>query len=317
MAVTDRAPSRASVEPLPQPSPPRHSKARFSLADRIMRLSDIGLGGWAIIVYGFLYLPIVVLVAFSFNDESMSLYWTHFTTKWYWMKQAGDLVGVIHDQALISAFITSMEIAILSTLIAVLIATIGSFALERFKFRSRGFWDGLNYTKIIIAEIVAGVSTEIFFVQLNRLLTNSFGFNLFGIFSLGFGTILIAHVAWNIPFCVIIIRARLKGFDRAIEEAGADLGARPVTVFRTVTLPIIMPGILAASLLSFTLSFDDFITSFFVAGANVTTLPMLLWSRVRLGVTPELNAIATLMVVSTAIVVVILELKARVSQNIV
>ena len=125
---------------------------------------------------------------------------------------------------------------------------------------------------------------------------------------------MIAHIAWNIPFVVVIIRARLLGFDRSIEEAGADLGANPVSVFFRITLPVIFPGILAASLLAFTLSFDDFVTTFFVIGQNYNTLPVQIWSMVRMGITPEINAISTFMMGFSMIIIVFLELKARVSE---
>jgi spermidine/putrescine transport system permease protein len=193
---------------------------------------------------------------------------------------------------------------------------LGSFALERFEFRTKNLWDGLNYTKIIIAEVVAGVSSLLFFVQLDKFLYDYLYFNFGGLFKPGFADVLIAHVAWNIPFIVVIIRARLKGFDRAIEEAGSDLGARPTTVFFRVTLPVIFPGILAAALLSFTLSFDDFVTTYFTAGPTTVTLPLKIWSMVRMGITPEINAISTFMMALSMTIVIVLELKARISEEI-
>jgi spermidine/putrescine transport system permease protein len=321
MAETLTAPPQT---PAAAPAPPRRMRVHFSLWDRFMRFSDLGLGIWTVLMFIFLYLPIVVLVVFSFNDQKLNVYWTHFTTKWYWAPSitdptTGQEVGksVLHDPDVINAFVTSIQIALLSTVIAVVIATLGAFALERFEFRSKMAWDGLNYTKIIIAEVVAGVSTLLFFVQLDHFMNQYLGFNFGGIFVPGFWTVLIAHVAWNIPFAIVIIRARLKGFDRAIEEAGADLYGHPTSVFFRITLPIIFPGILAASLLCFTLSFDDFVTTFFVAGASTTTLPLLIWSRVRMGITPEINAISTFMVAFSAIIIIVLELKARVSKDII
>jgi spermidine/putrescine transport system permease protein len=321
MAETLTAPPQT---PAAAPAPPRRSRVHFSLWDKIMRFSDLGLGIWSVLMFIFLYLPIVVLVIFSFNDQKLNVYWTHFTTKWYWAPSitdpaTGQEVGksVLHDPDVINAFVTSIEVALMSTIIAVVIATLGAFALERFEFRTKMVWDGLNYTKIIIAEVVAGVSTLLFFVQLDHFLKVYLGFNLGGIFVPGLWTVLIAHVAWNIPFAIVIIRARLKGFDRAIEEAGADLYGRPTTVFFRVTLPIIFPGILAASLLCFTLSFDDFVTTFFTAGASTVTLPLLIWSRVRMGITPEINAISTFMVAFSATIIIVLELKARVSKDII
>lgn len=300
------------------PAAPQRQKARLSLWDRIMAHSDIGIATWAILVYIFFYLPIVVLVIFSFNKQTLNISWEGFTLDWYiakpFSREDPRVIGVIHDPELIQAFITSMEIAIISTVASVVIGTLGSFALVRFHFRTKTLWDGLNYTKIIIAEIVAGVSTLLFFVQLNKWLDTYVGFDFFNIFQPGFWTVVIAHIAWNIPFVVVIIRARLMGFDRSIEEAGADLYGNPATVFFKVTLPVIFPGILAASLLAFTLSFDDFVTTFFVIGQNYNTLPVKIWGMVRMGITPEINAISTFMMGFSMMIIIFLELKARVSE---
>ncbi len=297
----------------------QRGKAKLSLWDRIMRHSDIGIATWSILVYIFLYLPIVVLIIFSFNKQVLNITWEGFTFDWYIAKQGAPgqdprVIGVLRDPTILHALLTSLEIAFLSTIMSVIIGTLGSFALVRFNFRTKTLWDGLNYTKIIIAEVVAGVSTLLFFVQLNNWLDTYLGFDFFNIFQPGFWTVVIAHIAWNIPFVVVIIRARLLGFDKSIEEAGADLGANPVTVFFRITLPVIFPGILAASLLAFTLSFDDFVTTFFVIGQNYNTLPLQIWSMVRMGITPEINAISTFMMAFSMTIIVFLELKARVSE---
>jgi len=286
----------------------RHRRVHLSLWDRLMGHSDLGLGAWSVLVYVFLYMPVVVLIVFSFNSQKLNVTWEGFTLDWYWM--------LFQDTAIIDAFVTSMEIAVISTVAAIVIGTFASFSLERFEYRTKMLWDGLNYTKIIIAEIVAGVSSLLFFVQLNELLLEYLGFNFWSVFSPGYWTVVFAHIAWNIPFAVIIIRARLRGFDRAIEEAGADLGANPATVFFKVTLPVIFPGILAASLLCFTLSFDDFVTTFFVIGQNYNTLPVQIWGMVRMGITPEINALSAIMIAVSSVIVIFLELKARISKDI-
>ncbi len=286
----------------------RNKRMHLSLWDRLMGHSDLGIGAWSVLVYVFLYMPVVVLIVFSFNSQKLNVTWEGFTLDWY--------QKLFHNQAVISAFITSMEIAVISTVAAIVIGTFASFSLERFEYRTKMLWDGLNYTKIIIAEIVAGVSSLLFFVQLNEFLLDYLGFNFWSIFSPGYWTVVIAHIAWNIPFAVIIIRARLRGFDRAIEEAGADLGANPVSVFFKITLPVIFPGILAASLLCFTLSFDDFVTTFFVIGQNYNTLPVYLWGAIRMGITPEINALSAIMIAVSSVIVVGLELKARISKDI-
>ncbi len=299
-------------------TPPRRLKAHLSLWDHIMGHSDIGIGAWSIIVYIFLYLPIVVLIIFSFNKQVLNIQWTGFTFDWYIAEQGSRadqrVIGVLRDATILNAFKTSMSIALMSTIGSIVIGTLGAFALVRFNFRTKQVWDGLNYTKIIIAEVVAGVSTLLFFVQLNDFLDKNVGFDFFNIFQPGYWSVVIAHIAWNIPFVVVIIRARLLGFDRSIEEAGADLYGDPVTVFFRVTLPVIFPGILAASLLAFTLSFDDFVTTFFVIGQNYNTLPLQIWSMVRMGITPEINAISTFMMAFSMTIIIFLELKARVSE---
>lgn len=286
----------------------RRKRMHLSLWDRLMGHSDLGLGAWSVLVYIFLYMPVVVLIVFSFNSQKLNVTWEGFTLDWYAM--------LFRDTAIIDAFVTSMEIAVISTVAAIVIGVFASFSLERFEYRTKMLWDGLNYTKIIIAEIVAGVSSLLFFVQLNEFLLDYLGFNFWSIFSPGYWTVVIAHIAWNIPFAVIIIRARLRGFDRAIEEAGADLGANPVSVFFKITLPVIFPGILAASLLCFTLSFDDFVTTFFVIGQNYNTLPVQIWSMVRMGITPEINALSAIMIAVSSVIVIFLELKARISKDI-
>jgi len=328
----------------------RREKIHFSLWDSVMRFGDLGIALWSLLMLAFLYLPIVVLVWFSFNYQRLNLTWDHFSTRWYTMKPGDEGVGLIWDEEIMNptvghymeqlwrwpphlgvlwhlpagALPTSVYIGVLSTLIAVFIGTLGAFALERFEFRSKSVWDGLNYTKIVIAEIVAGVSTLLFFVQLYNWLNTYWGYegaSLWGFNvkfpQLGFLTVLISHVAWSIPFVVVIVRARLKGFDKALEEAAADLGSTPVGVFVRVTLPVIMPGIFAAALLALALSFDDFITTFFTAGTSTTTLPLLIWSKVRMGITPEINALSTFLVAFSVIVVLILELKSHISEDII
>jgi spermidine/putrescine transport system permease protein len=294
----------------------RREKLRFSIWDKIMKFSDVGILVWSVIVYIFLYLPIAVLVLFSFTKDPLGLTFRPFTFKWFTSSDPNAL-GVIHDSTLLHAFGQSLEIAVVSTVIAIIIGLAGSFALERFRFHTRGVWDGLNYTKMVVAEVIAGVSTLLFFVKAADWVANWTGFDGLAFMRPGMGAVMIAHVAWNIPFVVVILRARLKGFDRAIEEAGADLFARPATVFLKVTLPAIAPGILAAFLLSFTLSFDDFVTTFFLSGTSVTTLPMLIWSMVRRNVGPEINAISTLMMAFSMGIIIFLELKARISEDLV
>lgn len=286
----------------------RRPSAYVPLWDRLMRHSTPAIAAWAIAMYVFLFLPVVVLVLFSFNRQKMNVKWTGFTLHWY------DVL--LHDPVVQKAFFTSLGLALASTGVALVFGTLGAFAVERFRFKGRGFWVGLNYTKVIVAEIVAGVSSLVFFSQLQVWLISA-GFDFWGIFELGLLTVLMAHIAWSVPYVTIIVRTRLKGFDQSLEEAGADLGARPRTVFFRVTLPAIAPGLIAAGLLAFTFSFDDFVTTFFVAGPDTNTLPLQIWGMVRMGISPEINALCTLMLLVSSVLIVVAEVKARVSSSLV
>jgi len=301
-------------------SPARRDKVKSSLWDQVMKLSDIFLIGWSIVTYIFLYLPIVVLILFSFTKDKLGLKFVPWSLDPYRVlfknKEIMDWGPILHFRPPTGAFPTSMSVAVLSTVIALIIGTTGAFALERHRFRGHDVWDGLNYTKIIVAEIVAGVSTLLFFVAAAEGAKGYFGFDLLGFLRPGYIAVVIAHVAWSIPFVVIIVRARLKGFDRSIEEAGADLGGRPTVVFVKVTFPAIAPGIMAAALLAFTLSFDDFVTTFFTSGSGMATLPVMIWSMIKRNVGPEINALSTFMMLFSMGIIIFLELKARISDDI-
>jgi len=290
---------------------------KLSIWTRLGRHTGLALGIWSGVVFGFLFLPIVVLVVFSFNEQPLNVEWTGFTWHWYTGEGVPGKMGAFRDPVIQKAFVTSLELAVISTVIGVILGTLGALALERYEFRSRSLWDGMNYVKMLIAEVVAGVSTLLFFVQLNQFLIDYVGFAFWGIFSPGFYTVLIAHVTWNIPYVVVIVRARLRGLNREVEEAGSDLFAGPFLVFIKVTLPAISPAIMASALLSFTLSFDNFVTTFFTAGPEVNTLPLQIWAMVRTGITPEINAVSSLIVALSTTIVVVMELRAHVSKSLV
>lgn len=317
MSSLPPAGSQAGAEAVEAATPRVRVAPKLSMWTRMGRHTGLALGIWSAAVFGFLFLPIVVLVIFSFNKQPLNVEWTGFTWHWYVGGGSPGKMGVFHDPVIQRAFFTSLELAIFSTIGGVVLGTLGALALDRYEFRSRNLWDGMNYVKMVIAEVVAGVSTLLFFVQINELMVRYLGFNFWGLFSPGFYTVLIAHIAWNIPFVVVIVRARLRGLDKYVEEAGSDLYGRPVTVFFKVTLPAIWPAIMAGALLSFTLSFDNFVTTFFTAGPEVNTLPLQIWAMVRMGITPEINAVSTLMVALSTTIVIVLELKARVSKSIV
>lgn len=237
----------------------------------------------AVGVFLFLYLPILILVIYSFNANRVVGVWTGFSVDWY--------IRLFQDRAVIAAFWTSMWVAFWSTLISTLLGTLAALVLERYRFLGRVTFDAILYLPIIIPDIVMALSTLLFFVVFAIPLSRY--------------TILIAHVAFNVAFVALVVRARLADMDGRLEEAAADLGANPWQIFRRVTLPQLMPGIVSAALLAFTLSLDDFVITFFVAGPGSTTLPVRVYSMIRFGVTPEVNAISTLMFLGSTLLVVI------------
>jgi len=251
-------------------------RARAGFNSRVLTWLAIG-------VFLFLYLPIIVLVIFSFSGATNVGVWSGFSTRWY-----AELLG---DTAIQSAFRVSLWVAVWSTLISTVLGTLAAMALERYRFVGRLPFDTAMYLPIIIPDIVMALSTLLFFVTFAVPLSRY--------------TILVTHVAFNISFVAVVVRARLAEMDKSLEEAAADLGAGAWTTFRRITLPILMPGIVSGALLAFTLSLDDFVITFFVAGPGSTTLPVRVYSMIKFGVTPEVNAISTLMLVGSTVLVVI------------
>jgi spermidine/putrescine transport system permease protein len=243
------------------------------------------------LMYLFLYAPICILVLFSFNAATFGTTWEGFTLHWY--------RSLFHDRRLMEAFTNSLYVAGVSTVISTIIGTMAALALERYRFRGRGAYDGLLYLPIVIPEIVMAVSLLVFFAFSFDLLHTLFGLELH--FSLT--TVIIAHVAFNISFVAVVVRASLRGFDRRLEEAAQDLGATPWQTFRRITLPLIMPGIIGGALLAFTISLDDLIISFFTTGPGGTLLPIEVYGRVKRAVTPTINAVSTVMLVLSMLLV--------------
>ncbi|MCA9984548.1 MAG: ABC transporter permease [Anaerolineales bacterium] len=237
----------------------------------------------AIGLFLFLYLPIVILIIYSFNENRFVSVWTGFSTQWY-----GE---VFRDEAVRDALLVSLWLAFWSTVISTILGTLTAIAMERFRFWGKVTYDAILYLPIIIPDIVMALSTLLFFVLLGVSLSRY--------------TILIAHVAFNISFVAIVVRARLADMDSALEEAAADLGANPWATFTRVTVPLLLPGIVAGALLAFTLSLDDFVITFFMAGPGSTTLPVLIFSKIRFGVSPEINAISTLMFLGSTVLVIV------------
>jgi spermidine/putrescine transport system permease protein len=245
------------------------------------KIPDRALLLFAALIYAFLYAPILVLVFFSFNSTRSTQVWTGFSLEWY-----GEL---LRDQTIIDAFRISMIVGVTATAIATVIGTLTALALTRYRFRGKTVADSTIYAATVMPEIVVGVSLLVFFVAAG--------------FALGITTIIIAHVAFTISFVTIVVRARLSGMDQSLEEAAQDLGANPVETFLRVTLPLILPGVMAGALLAFTLSFDDFVITFFVAGVGSSTLPLKIYSMIRFGVSPAINALSTVVLVATMILI--------------
>jgi spermidine/putrescine transport system permease protein len=235
----------------------------------------------AALTYVFLHLPLVVLMVFSFNRSRFSVQWKGFTLDWF--------TRLAHRPDVLRAFRLSVLVGLTSTAIATILGTLLAVALARYTLRGRRLYEGLLYLPIVTPEIVAGISLLILFSTLG--------------ITLGLGTIIVAHTAFSLPFVTVVVLARMAGMDRALEEAAMNLGADELTTFRRVTLPQLLPGIMAAALLAFTLSFDDFVITFFVAGVGSTTLPLVVYSMVRKSVEPTINAISTLMLIVTTVLV--------------
>jgi spermidine/putrescine transport system permease protein len=259
---------------------PRFADAVRRQAQSIARL---GLPLISLSVFAFLYLPIIVLVIFSFNSGTRLGVWEGFSLRWY--------ERVFTSREWIGSLQVTLWIAIFSTLISTVLGTLAGLALERFRFRGRNAYDGMLYLPVIIPDIVMALSLLLFFSSINV--------------SLSRWTVLIGHVAFNTAFVAVIIRARLASLDPRLEEAAADLYASPWQAFRRVTLPLLRPAILAGALMAFTMSFDEFVITSFVSGQGDTTLPVKIYSSIRFGLKPEITAVASLvLLISVALVVV-------------
>jgi spermidine/putrescine transport system permease protein len=240
------------------------------------------------LVYLFLYLPIFIIILFSFNTSKRNILFEGFTTQWYGV--------MIHNTALLSAFQNTLLVGFYSTLLATIIGTLTAVGMFRYKFHGKSIIDALLYIPVVIPEIVLGISL----------------LSMFSIAKvpLGLVSLIIAHVTFSIPFVVFTVRARLSGYDRSVEEAAMDLGANRRTVFFRITVPIISPGIVSGAALAFTLSIDDIIISFFTTGPKSTTFPLKAMELVRSGISPDVYALSTLIILCTFTVVVISQIVA-------
>lgn len=234
----------------------------------------------AIAAYVFLYAPLAVVVMYSFNDSTMNAQWVGFTFKWY------DVL--FNDEEMLTAAWNSLLIGLVASAISTLLGTMAGYALYKYKPRVLPI---LVVAPIAIPEILMGVSLLIFFVTINL--------------TLGLISIALAHIAFCVGFVAIVVRSRLSGMDESLVEAARDLGATPWQAFRLVTLPLIMPGVVAGALMAFTLSIDDFVITYFTAGADAMTLPIKIYTMVKVTVTPEVNAISTLLMLLTLMLILI------------
>ena len=223
----------------------------------------------------FLYLPIIILILFSFNESRLVTVWGGFSTKWY--------VELVHNQAIKDAAWVTIRVAFISSTVATILGTVAGLVLTRFgNFKSKALFSGMVYAPIVMPEVIIGLSTLMMFVALS--------------IDRGVFTVTLAHITFSMCYVAVVIQSRMSSYDNSMNEAALDLGCTPFRTFFLITLPIIMPAIIAGWLLSFTLSLDDLVIASFVSGPGSTTLPMQIYSMVRLGVTPEINAVSTIIV---------------------
>jgi putrescine transport system permease protein len=238
----------------------------------------------------FLYLPIVILMVYSFNASQLVTVWGGWSTRWY--------AALLHDRAMLDAARLSLTIAFLSALSATVLGTFAALALARVgRFRGRTLFSAMIFAPLVMPEVITGLSLLLLFVaiDLNR----------------GFWTVTIAHTTLTMCFVAVIVQSRLSGMDRSIEEAALDLGCTPLRAYLTVTLPMAAPAVIAGFLLAFSLSLDDLVIATFTTGPGATTLPIRIYSEVRMGVKPEINAICTIMIAIVAVAVILASLFAR------
>jgi len=243
---------------------------------RVQRL----LAGWTGVVLLFFYLPIAVLVVFSFNASRLNIVWTGFTLEWY--------ASLWSDTVLVRSLKNSLIVASAATLLSLVLGTAGAWLLYRYRYRFASLLETLAFLPMIVPEVILGVSLLILFVSIGL--------------QLGYTTIVISHVTFAVPFVMAAVQARLADLDPALEEAALDLGATPAQAFMKVLVPYLMPAIVSGALMAFTLSLDELIVTYFTASAGTRTLPLEIFGRVKKGLDPSLNAISTLFIVFTLLV---------------
>jgi putrescine transport system permease protein len=245
--------------------------------------------GWLSATYLFLYVPILVLIVFSFNSSRQSLEWTGFSLQWY--------AALMTDTEIIAGFVLSLKIAVLTAFSSVILGTFAAFVLDRYRqFAGRTLFNSMVNAPLVMPEVIIGLSLLLLMVSLQRML---------GYPERGLLTIWVAHTLLGMAYATVVVQSRLREMDKALEEAAMDLGCRPHQVFFLVTLPNITPALLSAWLLSFTLSLDDVVLSAFLSGPGSSTMPIVIFSRARLGLDPRVNAIAALTILAVSVGVIL------------
>ncbi|MFG1359653.1 ABC transporter permease [Xanthobacter pseudotagetidis] len=241
-------------------------------------VSSIALG------FAFLYIPILLLVIYSFNDSRLVTVWGGFSTRWYW--------SLLENEQLLDAAWVTLRVAFVSALVATVLGTMAALALTRYgRFRGRTLFSGMIYAPLVMPEVITGLSLLLLFVAVD--------------FDRGFWTVTLAHITFTMCFVAVVVQSRLVTFDMTLEEAALDLGSPPLKTFFTITLPLILPAVISGFMLAFTLSLDDLVIASFTTGPGATTLPMRIYSQVRLGVTPEINAVCTILIAIVTVVVIV------------
>jgi len=233
--------------------------------------------------FAFLYLPMVLLVIYSFNESKLVTVWAGFSTRWY-----GEL---LRNEAFLDAAWVTIQVAFVSSTIATVLGTMGAYVIVRAgRFTGRTLFSGMIYAPLVMPEVITGLSLLLLFIGIGL--------------DRGMFTIILAHTTFSMCYVSVVVSSRLVTFDRSLEEAALDLGCSPMQAFRLVTLPIIAPAVVAGWLLAFTLSLDDLVIASFTAGPSATTLPIKIWSSIRLGVSPEINALSTLLIAVVSVGVI-------------
>ncbi len=244
--------------------------------------------------FAFLYIPILLLVIYSFNAGRSVAVWSGWSTKWY-----GEL---LKDQQLLDAAWVTLRVGLLSATIATILGTLAAIVLVRYgRFRGSALFAGMIYAPLVMPEIITGLALLLLFVALNL--------------DRGFWTILLAHISFTMCFAAVVVQSRLVTFDQSLEEAALDLGCSPFKTFMVITLPIILPAVISAWMLAFTLSIDDLVISSFTTGPGATTLPMRIYSDVRLGVSPKINAVSTVVICVITLAVVAASIVTKLSEE--